>query len=96
MMILEPGVFARAMRFGKGWKMAQTFSDRVFNVLKEHPEQRYKSFEIAQLVFNRYPKECADKRAKSKQTFDSDTEFNGSSLPRSASTERSYRRSILR
>jgi hypothetical protein len=75
MMILELSVFARAIRFGKGWKMAQTFSDRIFNVLKEHPEQRYKSFEIAQLVFNRYPQECADKRAKSKQTFDSDTEF---------------------
>lgn len=55
--------------------MADRFRDRIFGVLKAHPEQRYKAFEIAQLIFKQYPKECAEKRAKSKQNFETDTDF---------------------
>ncbi len=55
--------------------MADTFRDRIFGVLKANPEQRYKALEIAQLVFKQYPQECAEKRAKSKQKFETDTDF---------------------
>jgi uncharacterized protein len=58
-----------------GGEMADRFRDRIFGVLKAHPEQRYKASEIAQLIFKQYPQECAEKRAKSKQKFETDTDF---------------------
>jgi len=55
--------------------MALKISDRIFEALKAKPEQRFKSFEIAQWIFEHYPQECLEKRKKSIQNFDTDEAF---------------------
>jgi hypothetical protein len=57
--------------------MAQklNLSDRIFEFLKNNPEQRYTAFEIAKWVLANYPNECSEKRNKSKQVFETDDDF---------------------
>lgn len=55
--------------------MALKMADRIFELLKAAPDKRYKAYEIAQQIFEKFPKECDEKRKKSKQTFASDADF---------------------
>lgn len=45
--------------------MALNLADRVVEVLKGNPEQRFTALEIAAWVFKNYPEECQQKKARS-------------------------------